>query len=104
MTERMLHLWLGERLIGTLTERDASWAFRYEPNWLVADDGFDLSPTLKRQADEIVDGGSSRPAQWFFDNLLPEEGARELLAIELNVDRADAFALLRAPGAESAGA
>ncbi|HEX4916541.1 MAG TPA: HipA N-terminal domain-containing protein [Limnobacter sp.] len=41
--------------------------------------------------------------QWYFDNLLPEEGARVLLAKDARVDRADAFGLLQHYGAESAG-
>ncbi|SFG25413.1 HipA N-terminal domain-containing protein [Neptunomonas qingdaonensis] len=46
----------------------------------------------------------TRPVQWFFDNLLPEEGARELLASGAKIDKADAFGLLETFGAESAGA
>ena len=42
--------------------------------------------------------------QWFFDNLLPEEGARELIANDAHINKADAFGLLEHFGAESAGA
>jgi serine/threonine-protein kinase HipA len=41
--------------------------------------------------------------QWFFDNLLPEEGQRVLLAGDAKLDTADAFGLLAWYGAESAG-
>ncbi|MCF6225752.1 MAG: HipA N-terminal domain-containing protein [Xanthomonadales bacterium] len=51
-----------------------------------------------------TDGSTRRHIQWFFDNLLPEEGARELLARDVKVAPADAFGLLEACGAESAGA
>lgn len=42
--------------------------------------------------------------QWFCDNLLPEEMARELLAKDAAVDVNDAWGLLAYFGAESAGA
>ena len=51
-----------------------------------------------------MDGASIRPVQWFFDNLLPEERARELLARGAKIDKTDAFGLLETFGAESAGA
>lgn len=51
-----------------------------------------------------MDGASQRPVQWFFDNLLPEEGARELLAKDASLSTADAFGLLAWYGRESAGA
>jgi serine/threonine-protein kinase HipA len=42
--------------------------------------------------------------QWYFDNLLPEEGQRTLLARDAGIKHdADAFALLAHYGAESAG-
>ncbi len=41
--------------------------------------------------------------QWYFDNLLPEEGQRVLLAGDAKLDAADAFGLLAWYGAESAG-
>lgn len=50
-----------------------------------------------------MDGASQRPVQWYFDNLLPEEGQRTLLAGDAKLDTADAFGLLSYYGAESAG-
>lgn len=41
--------------------------------------------------------------QWYFDNLLPEEQLRSILAKEAQIDEADAFGLLGYFGAESAG-
>jgi serine/threonine-protein kinase HipA len=41
--------------------------------------------------------------QWYFDNLLPEENQRVLLAGDAQIDVADAFGLLGYYGAESAG-
>ena len=100
---RALLLWLDDRRVGALGERDGLWSFTYEADWIEAENGFDLAPDLPRQHDPLLDGGTRRPVQWFFDNLLPEESARDLQARELKVDRADAFALLSALGAESAG-
>src|SRR5690606_9217778 len=51
----------------------------------------------------LLDGASQRPVQWYFDNLLPEEGQRVLLAADARLDKADAFGLLAWYGAESAG-
>ncbi|MEZ3137359.1 HipA N-terminal domain-containing protein [Stutzerimonas kunmingensis] len=45
------------------------------------------------------DGATSRPVQWYFDNLLPEEGQRTLLASSAQLDAHDAFALLAHYGA-----
>ncbi|MDX5372482.1 MAG: HipA domain-containing protein [Pseudomonadaceae bacterium] len=101
---RQLRVWLNERAVGLLSERDNLWRFAYEPDWLQAGDSFDLAPQLPRASGEIQDGASLRPVQWFFDNLLPEEQARSLLAQDAQVDVADAFALLAYYGAESAGA
>ena len=51
----------------------------------------------------LLDGASQRPVQWYFDNLLPEAGQRDLLAQDARLEAADAFGLLAWYGAESAG-
>lgn len=99
---RRLDVWLDARKVGELREQGNLWTFAYEREWQAS--GFDLSPALRRADGEIVDGASLRPVQWFFDNLLPEEGARRLLAREASLDPADAFGLLQHYGPESAGA
>ena len=99
---RRLDVWLDAQKIGELREQGNLWAFEYEPAWQAS--GFDLSPALPRADGEIVDGASLRPVQWFFDNLLPEEGSRRLLAQGAQLDPADAFGLLQHYGPESAGA
>lgn len=99
---RRLDVWLDARKVGELREQGNLWTFAYEREWQAS--GFDLSPALRRADGEIVDGASLRPVQWFFDNLLPEEGARRLLAGDANLDPADAFGLLQHYGPESAGA
>ena len=55
-------------------------------------------------AEKQIDGSSKRFIQWFFDNLLPEEGARTLLAKDISANESDSFGILTITGAESAGA
>lgn len=91
------------RQVGTLSEADTLWAFTYSREWLARPDNFPLAPSLPLQDAPIQDGASFRPVQWYFDNLLPEEAQRQLMAADAKVDSADAFALLAFYGAESAG-
>lgn len=98
--KRTLIVWCNQQRVGELSEQNGLWRFDYAPEW----EAFDLSPQLPLSAQSIVDGASKRPVQWFFDNLLPEEGARSLLAQSAHIDQADAFGLLAHYGAESAGA
>ncbi|MGE8225205.1 MAG: HipA domain-containing protein [Stenotrophomonas sp.] len=99
---RQLDVWLEQQRIGELYEQGNLWVLHYDPLW--RDNGFDLSPALPRNAGELRDGGSQRPVQWFFDNLLPEEGGRQLVAADAGINAADAFGLLQRFGPESAGA
>lgn len=100
---RALLAWINDQHIGTLHEDNGIWAFAYSPQWLAHPDRFPLCPGLPLQDGLQRDGATHRPAQWYFDNLLPEEGQRTLLAKSANVDANDAFALLAHYGAESAG-
>lgn len=101
---RTLAIWFNAQRVGQLREQNGLWALDYDAAWQASATGFDLAPSLPRQAGSIVDGASQRPVQWFFDNLLPEEGARELLAKDASLSTADAFGLLAWYGRESAGA
>ena len=101
--ERTLLAWIDDQQIGILSDHDGIWSFRYVPGWLEAPGRFALCPDLPLQAGEHQDGSTRRPVQWYFDNLLPEEGQRILLASSARVDGADAFGLLGHYGAESAG-
>lgn len=103
-SQRALQVWYREHPVAILQDAGAHWSLTYDEDWRRASHGFDLSPALPRAQGRIDDGGSQRPVQWFFDNLLPEEGARELLAQEADLAHADAFGLLAYYGAESAGA
>lgn len=101
---RSLQVFINQRPVGTLSEGNDLWVFDYDPAWATAPDGFDLSPALPRERLRIEDGGTDRPVQWYFDNLLPEECLRETTAMEAKLaGPQDAFALLEWLGAESAG-
>lgn len=101
MTRELL-VQIDQAEVGTLSENQGIWSFTYAPNW--AANGFDLAPGLPRARGTIVDTGTNRPVQWFFDNLLPEDTARDLLVASAKLPSADAWSLLELYGAESAGA
>lgn len=99
---RTLNVFIDREQAGVLHENTGIWSFQYDPQWLAS--GYELAPGLPLQTDVIVDHGTVRPVQWFFDNLLPEEAARSQLIASLPAGSADAWDLLAHFGAESAGA
>ena len=103
MSGRSLRASINQMEVGTLQEVAGLWSFQYGAGWLGNPRGFALSPHLPLTAETLLDGASKRPVQWYFDNLLPEEGQRILLAGDAKLDAADAFGLLAWYGAESAG-
>ena len=103
MTGRSLRATINQTTVGTLQEVEGLWSFQYATDWLDNPKRFALSPHLPLTTASLVDGASKRPVQWYFDNLLPEEGQRVLLAGDAKLDAADAFGLLAWYGAESAG-
>lgn len=103
MNGRSLRASINQTELGTLQEVGGLWSFQYASAWLDNPLGFALSPHLPLTTDPILDGASQRPVQWYFDNLLPEEGQRVLLAGDAKLDAADAFGLLACYGSESAG-
>lgn len=102
--ERSLRVYINSQSVATLYENNSLWSLEYDPDWLNSGKAFPLSPSLPLQSNTIADSGTQRPVQWFFDNLLPEEMARQLLAKDLKLATDDVFGLLEAVGAESAGA
>lgn len=103
MNGRSLHAFINQTHIGTLQEVGGLWSFQYAADWLNNRRCYALSPHLPLTADPLRDGESMRPVQWYFDNLLPEENQRILLARDAQLDAADAFGLLAWYGSESAG-
>ena len=80
MTGKSLCAWINQTPVGTLQEAQGIWRFEYTSAWRQAAHSFALSPHLPLQAPLLQDGASQRPVQWYFDNLLPEEQQRVLLA------------------------
>ncbi|MBQ1764846.1 MAG: HipA domain-containing protein [Aquincola sp.] len=101
---RRLNIFVNQTKVGTLHEHNDLWTLEYLPDWAESEHGFDLSPALPRSQRLHQDGATTRPVQWYFDNLLPEEKLRELMAADAQLRSGDdAFALLEYLGAESAG-
>ncbi|MFV0457118.1 MAG: HipA domain-containing protein [Pseudomonas sp.] len=100
---RQLNVWINGVLVGELEEHNGLWTFGYSQKWLETPAAYPLCPSLPLQAARHVDGASVRPVQWYFDNLLPEDGQRSLIASAARMAEADAFGLLAHFGAESAG-
>jgi serine/threonine-protein kinase HipA len=103
MNERSLQAYINQTLVGTLREIKGLWSFQYEASWVSNPNGYALSPHIPLTTNPLIDGASQRSVQWYFDNLLPEEGQRVLLAEDANLEAADSFGLLAFYGAESAG-
>lgn len=103
MTARQLDVTVNGEPVGHLRESNDLWEFEYAQRWRDSAAGFDLSPDLPRTQAVHADGASKRPVQWYFDNLLPEETLRTVIAKEARLPAEDAFGLLAHFGAESAG-
>lgn len=104
MSARRLEVLVNDELVGILREENDLWQFEYADAWIASARGFDLSPALSRNRRIIADGASNRPVQWYFDNLLPEEALRTVIAKDAGLNAEDGFGLLAYFGAESAGA
>lgn len=102
MTERSLAILIEGQTAGKLIENNGHWHMVYEDAWL--QQGHPLSPQFPLSQSIYLDSGTWRPVQAFFDNLLPEEAARKLMANDAKVDPEDHFALLAYYGMETAGA
>jgi serine/threonine-protein kinase HipA len=101
---RRLNIFINQVQLGTLHEDNDLWTLVYLPQWRDLPGSYDLSPALLRSQLLHRDGATLRPVQWYFDNLLPEEKLRELIAADARLrSHEDAFALLEYLGAESAG-
>ncbi|MEX3958623.1 HipA domain-containing protein [Trinickia sp. EG282A] len=104
MSNKQLVAWANGERMGVVEDQDDIWSFAYDARWLISKNAFPLSPAFPLREEPFVDGSSNRPVQWFFDNLLPEEGMRSALAREARIARSDAWGLLSYYGRESAGA
>ena len=102
--ERKLVVWFEKNKVGELKSLNGVWSFDYTQSWLDDKNSFPLCPNIDLSKKTHTDNSTYRYVQWFFDNLLPEENARAIIAKDNNVDNEDAFSLLELYGAESAGA
>ena len=82
MSGRALIASINDMKVGILQEEAGLWSFQYATEWLNHPGRFALSPHLPLTSEPLQDGASLRPVQWYFDNLLPEEGQRGLLAAD----------------------
>jgi serine/threonine-protein kinase HipA len=103
MSARVLDIFINDQRIGQLVEQNNLWSYEYAQDWVNSPEAFDLSPALPRAQLLHQDGATNRPVQWYFDNLLPEENMRTILAGEAKLPSEDAFGLLAYFGPESAG-
>lgn len=88
-------------LVGRLRQAaDKTLSFTYEPAWLASAGGFDLSPALPRSVTPFDHGTTTA----YFENLLPEGGARDRFNREFRDAAKDPFAFLTTFGADCAGA
>ncbi|MDM8515552.1 HipA N-terminal domain-containing protein [Desulfobacterales bacterium HSG16] len=96
-----LSVFFGQTLVGILSlNKDRSFMFQYDKNWIKSQDGFQLSISLPMQEGPIT-GGHVR---FFFANLLPESAVRSRVARSLGVSEKNDFMLLKELGGDCAGA
>lgn len=86
--------------VGTLEVENGLWKFSYAADW----SAFALAPNFPIATREFKDSTNARPAEWFFDNLLPEGRLRDLIALRDRIDPRDTWALLIRHGQDTAGA
>jgi serine/threonine-protein kinase HipA len=96
-----LNVFFGQILTGILSlNKDRSFSFQYDQQWIESQDGFQLSVSLPIQ-DTPITGSHVRA---FFANLLPESAARNRVARSLGLSEKNDFMLLKELGGDCAGA
>ncbi len=96
-----LTVWLESKLVGDIRRAGLGHIeFQYASEWLNAPHAFPISLSLPFRHQAFDKNISTS----FFDNLLPEENVRKLVADKERLPPDDVFGLLRAFGADCAGA
>lgn len=96
-----LNVFWDERLVGRLSAtRTGRLRFRYSSGWLEYSEALPVSFSLPLQKEAFDPEASTN----FFENILPEEEAREALACAAKLHKKDVFGFLRKFGRECAGA
>lgn len=86
--------------VGLLTTLDNCWRFEYDSAW----QAWPLAPGFPLSTRVYQDDASTRPIEWFFENLLPEGRLRELIAQRERIAARDTWAMLQRYGVDTAGA
>lgn len=99
-----LHLWTDERKVGVIAHdaKDDCWSLAYDKAWVADPDSFPLSPALPLVRPEA--GYSSNALKRFIEHLLPEGRALDVAVAYNGLAKSNVFGLIRALGAETAGA
>jgi len=99
-----LHVFVGERRIARIEHaaRDDFWSMAYAPNWIEDPQAFPLSPMLPLRP--AATAYASASIKRFIEHLLPEGRALDVVVEYNNVSKNNVFGLIRALGAETAGA
>ncbi|WP_230467573.1 type II toxin-antitoxin system HipA family toxin [Lujinxingia vulgaris] len=101
MNEAALWVYYEDRRVGRADLHDGDrLSFVYDSDWLAHGGAFALSQSLPLRER----GFGPEVAHAFFENLLPEGGAREMIAAQLGISVENDVALLAALGEETAGA
>jgi serine/threonine-protein kinase HipA len=99
---KMLNVYYEQTLVGQLHENeDGLMSFQYDKGWLGANKSFPISISLPLQDESFTGNKRCKP---FFENLLPEEVNREIVAKNVGANPKNPFALLYKIGGECAGA
>ena len=99
---RKLQVFVHGAHAGDLRNMSGVWSFCYARTWAIGADCFALSPGIPLQKKPIVDSGTIRPVQRYFENLLPDDRALASLAELAHADTADSFSILAYCGAKPA--
>jgi HipA-like protein len=99
-----LHVWAAGQLVARIGHdaRDDRWTLAYDPAWQAAAHAFPLAPALPLVP--AAAGYASASLKRFIEHLLPEGRALDVAAAYNGLSRNNVFGLIRALGAETAGA
>jgi len=99
---RTLQVFVNGARVGDLHNESDVWSFCYARGWASDANRSALAPGIPLQRKPIVDSGSIRPVQRYFESLLPDARTRTSLAALAQVDAVNSFSLLAYWGAQSA--
>jgi serine/threonine-protein kinase HipA len=99
-----LHLWVHDRKMAVISHeaRDDLWSLAYDGAWVADPQSFPLSPALPIVRPQA--GYSSNALKRFIEHLLPEGRALDVAVAYNGLAKSNVFGLIRALGAETAGA